>query len=196
MSSSPRVVLASASPRRRELLQLLVEAFDVRPSAIDETLDGTPLVDAITNLARQKARAVAASEPDAIVLGADTVVVLDGDVFGKPADMTDARHMLHRLRGRWHEVITGIAIAAPGRDVSAVEVSRVLMDDVDDAVIDDYVATGEPLDKAGAYAIQGAGGRLIRGLVGSYTNVIGLPLEPTRALLESVGVALRRAVSP
>ena len=193
MTVPPRLILASASPRRRELLQLLVEAFDIRPSAIDETLAGATVVDAITNLALDKARAVAASAPDAVVLGADTVVVLEGDVFGKPADAAEARSMLHRLRGRWHEVITGIAVVAPGREASAAAVSRVLMDAVDDRMIDEYVASGEPLDKAGAYAIQGAGGRLIRGLVGSYTNVIGLPLEMTRELLESVGVPVRRA---
>jgi septum formation protein len=190
-----RLVLASASPRRRELLHLLVEAFDVAPSAIDETLGAAPLVDAIMRLALQKARAVAATAPDAVVLGADTVVVLDGQVFGKPADAAHARAMLHRLRGRWHEVVTGVAVVGRGREESAAAVSRVLMDAVDDRTIDEYVATGEPLDKAGAYAIQGVGGRLIRGLVGSYTNVIGLPLETTRQLLGSVGVPLRPAAS-
>jgi septum formation protein len=126
--------------------------------------------------------------PDAVVLGADTVVCLGAEVFGKPADADDARAMLRRLRGRWHEVITGIAVVAGARETTVAVVSRVLMADADDGAIDRYVATGEPLDKAGAYAIQGAGGTLVAGLVGSYTNVVGLPLEETAELLAGFGV--------
>lgn len=100
--------------------------------------------------------------------------------------------MLQRLRGRWHEVVTGVAVVAGGREATAAVVTRVLMDEVDDGWIDAYVASGEPLDKAGAYAVQGEGGRLITALVGSYTNVVGLPLRETGALLSSFGVAVKR----
>jgi septum formation protein len=163
----------------------------VQPSDIPETLDAGPLETAVAALALAKARAVAASAPGAVVLAADTVVGLDAEVFGKPADAADAVAMLRRLRGQWHDVITGVAVVADGGAATAAVVSRVLMEAVDDASIDAYVATGEPLDKAGAYAIQGAGGSLIAGLVGSYTNVIGLPLEATRALLARFDVPLR-----
>ncbi|MBI1737022.1 MAG: septum formation protein Maf [Candidatus Rokubacteria bacterium] len=182
------VVLASASPRRRELLGRLLDTFDVRPSDIPEVLGAGPLEAAVAALALAKARAVAASVPGAVVLGADTIVCIGTEVFGKPADAGEAREMLRRLRGRWHEVITGVAAVAGDREATVSVVSRVLMAGVDDAAIDAYVATGEPLDKAGAYAIQGAGGSLVAGLVGSYTNVIGLPLAETAALLASFGV--------
>jgi septum formation protein len=152
-----------------------------------------PLPDAVAALALAKARAVAAAAPDAVVLGADTVVCLGTEVFGKPADAGEARAMLRRLRGRWHEVITGIAVVAGVREATASVVSRVLVADADDAAIDRYVATGEPLDKAGAYAIQGAGGALVAGLVGSYTNVVGLPLDETAALLATFGVSVSPA---
>ena len=190
-----RVVLGSASPRRRELLQLILEQFEVRPSAIDETLVAGPLRDAVAGVALAKARAVALATPGAVVIGADTIVTVEGAVFGKPVDAADARTMLHRLRGRWHEVITGVAVVAAGRETSTSVVSRVLMAAADDETIDEYVRTGEPLDKAGAYAIQGVGGRLITGLVGSYTNVVGLPLEETAELLRAAGVAVRTPVS-
>jgi len=127
-----------------------------------------------------------------LILGADTVVALGSEVFGKPADPADARRMLQRLRGRWHEVMTGVAVVADDREATAAVVTRVLMDEVDDGWIDAYVASGEPLDKAGAYAVQGEGGRLITALIGSYTNVVGLPLRETGALLSSFGVAVKR----
>ena len=189
------VVLGSASPRRRELLQLILDDFEVRPSAIDETLAAGPLRDAVAGVALAKARAVALATPGAVVIGADTIVTVEGAVFGKPVDAADARTMLHRLRGRWHEVITGVAVVAAGRETSTSVVSRVLMAAADDETIDEYVRSGEPLDKAGAYAIQGVGGRLITGLVGSYTNVVGLPLEETAELLRAAGVAVRTPVS-
>lgn len=127
-----------------------------------------------------------------VVLGADTIVVIDGQPLGKPADGVQARAMLQRLRGREHQVITGVAVvdAANSREASTAVVTRVLMARYADGDIDAYVATGEPLDKAGAYAIQDRGGALVDGFVGSYTNVIGLPLAETRRLLESFGVAI------
>jgi len=161
-------------------------------SDVDERLDSGPLTDAVAGLALRKAQAVAGRLSRGVVLGADTVVVIDGTALGKPADAAEAAAMLRRLRGRQHEVITGVAVvdAATGREASAAVVTRVLMAAYTDADIDAYVSTGEPLDKAGAYAIQDRGGTLVDGFVGSYTNIIGLPLEETRRLLERFGVAV------
>lgn len=186
----PTLVLASASPRRRELLRGLCADFVVAPSRADETLPaGLPTIAAVL-LALRKARAVAAGRREGIVLGADTLVVIDGEALGKPASPDDARHMLRRLRAREHEVVTGIAVvdAATGREASEAVVSRVRMADYSEAAIDAYVAGGEPLDKAGAYAIQGQGGALVAGLEGSWSNVVGLPVEATRRLLAGFGV--------
>ena len=151
-----------------------------------------PLAEAVARLALDKARTVASRVGEGVVLGADTVVVLDGRPLGKPLDPTEARAMLRRLRGREHEVITGVAVvdARTGRAESTAVVSRVRMADYDEAAIEAYVATGEPLDKAGAYAIQGRGGTLVAGLQGSFSNVVGLPLEETGGLLAAFGVPL------
>ena len=130
-----------------------------------------------------------------LVLGADTVVVIDGEALGKPADPTDAAAMLRRLRGRAHEVMTGVALidAQSGREAAETVTSRVSMRDYSEAEIARYVATGEPLDKAGAYAIQGIGGALVAGLEGSRSNVVGLPLAATAALLRRFGLAVSAA---
>jgi septum formation protein len=170
----------------------------VRPSGVDERLGAGPIAAAVARLALDKARAVAASQPNGVVLGADTVVVIDDDPLGKPTDAADARRMLERLRGRAHEVITGIAVvdAATGRSAATSVRSRVLMADYDAQAIETYVASGEPFDKAGGYAIQGFGGGLVAGLVGSYSNVVGLPLAETAALLASFGVPLKPEVLP
>jgi septum formation protein len=186
------LILASASPRRRELLASLGVPFEVVPSDADETLEALPLAEAVARLALRKARLVAGLRPAAVVLAADTIVVIDGRALGKPADPEDARAMLHTLRGRTHEVMTGVAVvdAETGRHASDTVISHVTMTAYDDAVIEAYVAGGEPLDKAGAYAIQGAGGALVAGLVGSRSNVVGLPLAATAALLRRFGVAV------
>jgi septum formation protein len=184
------VILASASPRRRELLSRLLTDFVVIPADIDESLP-TPITPAaVADVALRKARAVAGRAGDAIVLGADTVVLVDGQVLGKPSDPDEARRMLRQLRGRSHQVITGVAVveARKGREASTAVVTRVFMAPYTDAVIDEYVATGEPLDKAGAYGIQERGRELVVGYVGSYTNVVGLPLQATRRLLTDFGV--------
>ena len=162
------------------------------PSDIEEVLPAGPLAAAVARLALDKARAVAARTGEGVVLGADTVVVVDGRPLGKPVDPSEARAMLRRLRGREHEVITGVAVvdAHTGRAESRVVVSRVRMADYDEAAIEAYVATGEPLDKAGAYAIQGRGGTLVADLQGSFSNVVGLPLEETAGLLAAFGVPL------
>jgi septum formation protein len=161
----------------------------VEPSAVDETLGPGPLDEAVARLALRKARAVAARCASGLVLGADTVVVVDGLALGKPSGPVEAAAMLRRLRGRTHDVLTGVAVvdAATGREASRVVTSRVTMKDYGEADIAAYVATGEPFDKAGAYAIQGAGGALVAGLEGSWSNVVGLPLAATAALLRSFG---------
>jgi septum formation protein len=172
------------------LLSSLCSEFQVVPADIDETLAPGPLLQAVARLALDKAHAVAARLGDGVILGADTIVVIGGDVLGKPADAGAARGMLRRLRGREHEVVTGVAVvdARTGRHDATAVVTRVRMADYDEAAIDVYVATGEPLDKAGAYAIQGQGGALVAGLEGSFSNVVGLPLEETARLLAAFGV--------
>ena len=164
------------------------------PSAVDETLDPGKVADAVAGLALRKARAVAGRVGVGVVLAADTVVVIDGIALGKPAKPEEAREMLVRLRGRAHEVITGVAVvdAETGRSASTTAVSRVLMAAYPDATIAAYVATGSPFDKAGGYAIQDLNGALVDGVVGSYTNVVGLPVEATRHLLAEFGALSER----
>ncbi|MGH7368749.1 MAG: Maf family protein [Candidatus Rokuibacteriota bacterium] len=189
--------MASGSPRRRELLGRLGIPFQVRASHIPEEHPPVSPARAVAAVALAKALAVAArlgpAGTPAVVLGADTEVVLDGRLLGKPRDAADAVRMLRALRGREHEVITGLAVvdlgppgSAPRQETAAVT-SRVRMGDYSDAEIEGYVATGEPLDKAGGYAVQGLGGRLVAAVDGCLTNVIGLPLTTTRALLERRG---------
>jgi septum formation protein len=190
--SGPQVVLASASPRRRALLGQICREFSVRPSAVEERLPPGPPADAAIALALAKARAIAAEVPDVVVLGADTIVVVDGEVLGKPESAADAVRMLRRLRNRPHEVITGVAVvsARAAREATAAVRTRVTMRDYSDAEIDAYVVTGEPLDKAGAYAVQEGGARLVARVDGCYTNVVGLPVTTTRALLAFFGVTV------
>jgi septum formation protein len=197
MGGEPRLILASASPRRRELLGQLRLRFEVVPSEIDEVLAGPPTPETVAALALAKARAVACRVGAGVVLGADTVVVLDGVALGKPVDAGDAAAILRRLRGRAHEVITGIAAvdAATGRTDTTAVVTRVVMAEVTDDAIAAYVAGGEPLDKAGAYGIQGAGSALVARYEGSYSNVVGLPLAATARLLRSFGVALSESAA-
>lgn len=182
--------MASRSPRRRELLRRIRDEFEVIPSDVDETLDAGPIGAAVAALALRKARAVARRAGSGVALAADTVVLIDGVVLGKPAGDEEARAMLGRLRGREHEVVTGVAVvqAETGRSEVTTAVSRVVMAAYSDAVIADYVASGAPFDKAGGYAIQDLEGALVDGVIGSYTNVVGLPLDATRRLLESFGV--------
>jgi len=187
-----RLILASASPRRADLLRQLGLPFEVIPSEIEEAWPPGPPREAVTTLALAKARAVARGLRSAVVLGADTAVVLAGEVFGKPESPEDARRMLRALRGREHEVITGVALveAPAGREETVAVVSRVLMREYSEAEVEAYVGSGEPFDKAGAYAVQAAGGALVAKVDGCYTNVVGLPLTTTRQLLEAAGVRL------
>jgi septum formation protein len=189
-----RLILASRSPRRRELLHRIRSEFEVVPSEVDETLDEGPIGGAVARLALRKARVVAGRVGVGVVLAADTVVVIDGLVLGKPSGAEEARGMLGRLRGREHEVITGVAVVdtATERFASTTAVSRVLMADYSDAMVEAYVASGSPFDKAGGYAIQDLDGALVDGVIGSYTNVVGLPVEATRQLLEGFGVVTER----
>ncbi len=191
-SSLPRLVLASGSPRRRELLSSLGLACTVRPVDLDETPHpGETAKDLVRRLARSKARALA--EPGELVLAADTVVVLDGDILGKPRDAADAAAVLARLAGREHTVATGVALFEPGasREAVTVEICRVQMTPMNGREIGWYVATGEPLDKAGSYAIQGRGALFVEAVHGNYTNVVGLPLPATRRLFTELGYELR-----
>jgi septum formation protein len=179
-----RLLLASASPRRRELLAAAGFECDVLPVNVDERrLEGEAAPQYVERLARQKAAAGAARIKDAFVLGADTVVVQRGDVLGKPADAASATAMLKRLSGRAHDVFTGVALAWPDGIVAEVERTRVWMNALSDADIAEYLATGEPLDKAGAYGIQGWASRFIPRIEGSYTNVVGLPVASVVQLL-------------
>lgn len=185
----PRVVLASASPRRRELLNLVGIRHDVRPAAADETRhDGELPVTYAERVARDKAHTIALADPDALVIAADTIVVIDGDVLGKPADAAAARAMLGRLSGRSHIVHTAIAVSYDGRIVSAVESVDVTVRPLSDHDIGAYVATGEPMDKAGAYGIQGYGATIIERVDGDYFSVMGLGLRRLVALIESFGL--------
>ena len=187
----PRLVLASASPRRRELLAGLGLRPPVRPVDVDETpLDGEPAADCVLRLARAKAAADA--RPGELVLAADTLVVLDGEILGKPSGARQAVAMLERLAGRDHLVMTGVALrdGGSGAEAAAVETTRVRVAPLSRQQIADYVATGEPLDKAGAYAIQGLGALFVEAIEGNYTNVVGLPLPLTRRLAAELGFAL------
>lgn len=190
-----RLVLASASPRRRALLAELGVPFEVVPSDLPEALTpALPVPAAVAELARAKARAVAGRlAGPLVVLAADTVVVVDGRVLGKPATREEARCMLRALRDRTHEVTTGVALVRVPDGTEAAEsvVTRVTMRAFTDAELEAYLETGEPADKAGAYAVQGAGGRLVAAVEGCYSNVVGLPLTTTARLLRGFGLPAR-----
>jgi septum formation protein len=206
------LVLASGSPRRRELLGALGALFrtiatdaeeqeHTPPAAIVAALPEcpVPLVTHPTLLAWHKAGAACAEAPESVIIGADTIVVLDGDVLGKPRDPEHARSMLRRLSGQTHTVYTGLAVIQPGDRNLGPHTERVANPQLDliasdvvvaeltDAEIADYVATGEPMDKAGAYGIQGLGGRLVRAVYGSYTCVVGLPIVTLQRMLAAAG---------
>ncbi len=185
---SERVILASASPRRRELLTLIGIAHEVEPADIDESLfPGEQPAAHAERLARTKAHTIAERRPDAVVIAADTIVVVDGDVLGKPRDAAAAHAMLKRLSGRMHTVLTAIAVARAARTESAVESVDVTFRAVADDEIDSYIATGEPMDKAGAYGIQGFGATIVERVDGDYFSVMGLGLRRLVELLARLG---------
>ena len=187
-----RVVLASQSPRRRDLLTLVGIAHEVRPADVDESVRPGEAPDAyVRRLAGEKARAVAGvlGDPAAAVVAADTTVVVDGEILGKPADAAEARAMVRRLAGRTHEVFTGMAVVRGARAADAVERVGVTFRPLADDEVAAYVATGEPMDKAGAYGIQGYGATIVERVDGDYFAVMGLSLRRVVALLGEVGVA-------
>lgn len=185
----PRVILASGSPRRRELLTLVGIAHEVRPADVDETQhDGESPHQYVERLARAKAAAGAAAEPDAVIIGADTTVVVDGNVLGKPGDAAEASLMLRALSGRSHVVLTAVAVCWRGSTHSAVEQVAVTFRKLSDHDIRCYVETGEPMDKAGAYGIQGFGATIVERVDGDYFSVMGLGLCRVAALFESAGL--------
>lgn len=178
------LILASGSPRRAELLARAGYRFEVVPPDIDERRQaGEAPRDYVARLAAAKAAAVAPRYPERVVLAADTTVVVDSTVLGKPQDPDDAAGMLRRLSGRAHDVLTGVAVRHGGACVSAVEQTAVHLADLDEALIGWYVATGEPSDKAGAYGVQGIASRFVTRVEGSYSNVVGLPLALVDRLL-------------
>ena len=183
------LVLASRSPRRSDLLTRAGYRFEVAPADIDERrLDGEAPAAMVRRLAREKAAAVAPRHPGSIVLGADTVVVIDGVVLGKPNGDAAAAGMLLRLSGRAHEVLTGVALHTADRRRDGVQSTRVVFRALSRDDVAWYVATGEPSDKAGGYSIQGRASRFVTRLEGSYTNVVGLPIELVADLLAELGV--------
>jgi septum formation protein len=187
----PDLVLASSSPRRRELLSGLGLRFTVRASEIDETLLPGEAPDAyVLRLAREKARA--AGRPGELVLAADTSVIIEGEILGKPRDGADAERMLRLLSGREHEVLTGVAVLdATGRLAAGVERTVVRVAPLSAEEIAWYVATGEPRDKAGAYAIQGLGALFVEAVTGNYSNVVGLPVPTVYRLFRELGYDLK-----
>lgn len=190
-----RLVLASASPRRRELLTQAGYVFTVEAADIDEMQRaGESPAGYVCHLAEEKAQAVFAKHLDnsnLIVLGADTTVVLDGEILGKPANAAEAKHMLRRLSGRTHQVLTGIAAATREGVRSAIESTSVTFSVIPEVELDAYCATAEPLDKAGAYGIQGYAARWVPRIDGCYFNVMGLPIARTVALLQAAAERLR-----
>jgi len=186
--SAPVLVLASGSPRRRQLLEMLGLEVEVRPPHIPEIrAPGEAPRAYVERLAREKA----ASVPGELVLGADTTVVVDGEVLEKPADAADALRMLHRLQGRTHQVLTAIALKTPRGILGATDVTAVAFRAADDDLLRAYVATGEPMDKAGAYGIQGYGAALVERIDGDFFSVMGLPVRRVLQLLEQAGYRYR-----
>jgi septum formation protein len=180
------LVLASASPRRQELLRSAGIEFEVQPADVAENrLPGETAKQHAERLASKKALAVARQRPHDFVLGADTVVVVDGQILGKPSDANDAARMLRMLSGRRHQVITGVCLVINGQSSVASETTVVTMTEITDREIADYVASGEPMDKAGAYAIQGIASRWIPRIEGDYSNVVGLPVALVFGMLKS-----------
>jgi septum formation protein len=183
IASLPHVILASASPRRADLLAAAGVAFEVRAVDVDERpLEGEPAADYVARVAADKARACPMAE-GAVVLAADTVVVVDGGILGKPVDDQDAARMLRRLSGRAHQVLTGVAVRRGGEVAVAVDSTAVSFAPLSDADVAWYVASGEPRGKAGAYAVQGLASRFVERVDGSYSNVVGLPVALTCRML-------------
>ena len=184
------LILASASPRRRELMAYTGVPYQVITADAEEIKTGEPETLVMEN-ARRKAQAVWRRHPDSAVLGADTVVYQNGSVLGKPKDQADAKDMLRSLSGAWHTVYTGVCLITPdGQTDVRCDASRVRFVPLTDADIDWYIASGEPMDKAGAYAVQGRAGMYVSRIEGSYSNVIGLPMHLVRDMLREAGFSI------
>lgn len=192
--SSPKIILASSSPRRAELLKAIGVDFEIVPSHIPERPHpDEPPADYITRLARAKVIAVASQTDCGLVIGADTVVLLEGVLLEKPAGVDEARRMLQELSGRWHAVLTGVALldAASHREVADYEKTLVRFARLTEREIDWYLQSGEPLDKAGAYGIQGRAAIFVEEIAGNYSNVVGLPIPLIYRLARQLGYSLR-----
>lgn len=181
-----KVILASASPRRQELLGYIFDSFECIPAHIDETLPiGIAAENAAEYLAEKKAEHIAARYPDDLVIGCDTVVIYDGRIFGKPKDKAEAREMLHELSGKIHRVVTGVSMLYKGRRSSFSDMTEVEFYPLTDAETEEYIATGSPMDKAGAYGIQDKNFLPVKRINGDYFNVVGLPAARLRREAES-----------
>lgn len=188
MAETPSLILASRSPRRAELLSRLGLEFEIIPAEIDEQyVDNEMPAAHAERLAREKAVTVGRDHPDALVIGSDTIVIIGDDLLGKPRDGAEAVRMLRRLSGREHQVYTAVAVVHGGVVHSAVEQVKVHFRSLSDVECEEYVATGEPMDKAGAYGIQGYGSALVRAIEGDYFAVMGLPVVRTLDLLRRHG---------
>lgn len=180
------VILASQSPRRQELLARITESFEVCPADVDERLSpGCTPKENVRMLAQRKARAIFA-QPESMVIAADTIVVCDDRILGKPADKADAVRMLHMLSGRTHQVMTAVCVKTADTELSAVSVTDVTFRTLRDGEAEAYADSGEPMDKAGAYGIQGQGGLLISGIHGDYYGVMGLPICMLNEMLHQI----------
>lgn len=188
-SHHPRILLASQSPRRSELLKSIHISFEIDPPLIDEIIreDYSP-VENVLSIAETKARWVAERNKNKFIIGADTIVVLENKIIGKPTDINDARRILELLSGKRHEVITGVTVLNPqGNCFPSASVSQVKIKTLTSNEIREYIETGEPMDKAGAYAIQGKGSTLVESWSGSWSNIVGLPVETVKSLLATAG---------
>ena len=180
------IILASASPRRLELMGLIADDFEVIPADVKEIVPADiSAYNSAEYLAQLKAQSVAADHHDALVIGCDTVVIIDDEVLGKPQSVEESRQMLHKLSGREHSVVTGCALCCGGRTASFSEKTSVIFYDLTDKEIEDYILTGESSDKAGAYGIQGRGSLLVKSIVGDYLNVVGMPVSRLKREIEN-----------
>ncbi|MBN1333062.1 MAG: septum formation inhibitor Maf [Synergistales bacterium] len=186
-----RLILASGSPRRKELLASLGWKFQVAIPSVDETIfPDEDISEAVKRISREKALDVHHAFPNQLILAADTVVCVDTAVLGKPRDPEDARRMISLLNDRTHKVITGVALCRDQGIVLSREITEVTFRSLDRAAIEAYLATGEGMDKAGAYAIQGKGSLLVKAITGCYYNVVGLPLHLVSSMMEKMGISL------
>ena len=190
-SSEKRLALASSSPRRKQLLEEIGLKFDIVPADIDEDIkEGESPEEHTLRLAEKKAKTVAQKVKNGWIIGADTIVFIDNRILGKPSDIHEAREMLLLLSGRHHKVATAFCFfnSATGENINRVAESMVKIKNLTNKEIEDYLKTGEPLGKAGAYAVQGIGGFMVEKIEGSYTNVVGLPMEEFQKVLEETGI--------